>query len=233
MIEVKKLNKHFKKHHVLKDIDLEISKPGIYSILGPNGSGKTTLMKSILGLVIPQSGEIIVNNQSVLGGYEYRKNISYLPQIARFPDNLLVREIIKMVKDIRQQPADENRIIDLFNLHKELDKKIGTLSGGNKQKVNMVLAFMFDSPIIILDEPTTGLDPVATTKFKRLIEQEKAKGKYIIYTTHIMSLVEELSDEIIFILDGKIHYKGIIDDLRPEKEGFKLENAIAEIIENY
>ena len=231
MITIKDLNKFYGSHHVLTDINLNIDKPGIYAVLGPNGSGKSTLIKNILGLVLPKSGDILVNNKSIKDNCKYRNNISYLPQIARFPENLKVKELIKMVSNIRKQSSNHEELIDLFNIRKELNKKTGNLSGGNKQKVNMVLAFMFDNPIIILDEPTTGLDPVAITKFKALVKRKKEEGKIIIFTTHIMSLVEEISDEIIFILDGKIHYRGNMENIiEPEQES-TLEKAIANIIE--
>jgi len=95
----------------------------------------------------------------------------------------------------------------------------------------MVLGFMFDTPLLILDEPTTGLDPVALAKFKKIIRQKKKEGKTILYTTHIMSLVEELSDEIIFLLDGKIYFKGTLEDLLKESKQEKLEDAITSLIE--
>ncbi len=232
MIEIKGLDKFYKKNHVLKDVHLNINDGGIYAILGPNGSGKTTLIKSIIGLVIPQAGEININGSPISKTHLYRNDISYLPQIANFPDNLRVRELIDLIKDIRNQEALEKPLIEIFKLENELDKKLRNLSGGTKQKVNMVLAFMFDSPILILDEPTTGLDPVALAKFKKIIIQKKEEGKTILYTTHIMSLVEELSDEIIFLLDGKIYFKGNLNQILKESGQETLENAIASLIEN-
>lgn len=233
MIEIKGLHKFYKKNHVLKDIHLNISEGGIYAILGPNGSGKTTLIKSIIGLVIPQKGEIKINGSPIAGTHLYRNDISYLPQIANFPDNLRVKELINLVKDIRNQgSAAEQPLIEIFKLEGELNKKLRNLSGGTKQKVNMVLGFMFDSPLLILDEPTTGLDPVALSKFKKIILQKKEEGKTILYTTHIMSLVEELSDEIIFLLDGKIYFEGNLNQILKESGQNTLENAIAGLIEN-
>jgi Cu-processing system ATP-binding protein len=231
MIQIKELDKYYGKNHVLKDIDLSVKSGGIYAVLGPNGSGKTTLIKTILGLVIPQKGEIKINNSIIKGNHQYRNDISYLPQIANFPGNLKAKELINLVKDIRNQPADEKPLIDIFNLEPELNKRLRNLSGGTKQKINMVLGFMFDTPILILDEPTTGLDPVALAKFKKIIRQKKEEGKTILYTTHIMSLVEELSDEIIFLLDGEIYFKGKLEDLLKESKQDSLENAITSLIE--
>jgi len=231
MIEIRELNKYYNRNHILKDINLDIHDPGIYAILGPNGSGKTTLMKSIIGLVIPQSGSVMVNNINVKETHTYRDQISYLPQIAKFPDNLRVIELIRMIKDIRNQNGDEEPLIETFALRSELNKKLGNLSGGTRQKVNMLLGFLFDSPILILDEPTVSLDPVSLSKLKKLISEKKEQGKIILYTTHIMSLVEEFSDRIILLLNGRIIFNGNLQEIMKESGKTSLENAIAHIIE--
>lgn len=230
MIRVNKLVKNFGKVEVLKALDLDIRSGGIFAILGPNGSGKTTLIKSILGLVIPGSGEILVNDSSVLKKHDYRKEIDYLPQIASFPNNLTVSELIKMVKDLRKKPTREDALITLFGLQGFLDKKLGNLSGGTRQKVNLVLAFMFNSPLVILDEPTSGLDPVSLIHLKRLIREEKSKGKTILITSHIMDFVEEMSDEIVFLLDGRIYFQGTTEELKKQTGEHDLEHAIAAIL---
>jgi len=230
MIEFKNLYKKFGKLTVLDGLDLSIKKGGIFAILGPNGSGKTTLIKCLLGMVIPNHGEIIFEKQSVLKKWEYRNNLNYLPQIANFPPNLTVSELISMVKNLRPKESNEKELIDLFGLNEFLNKKLGNLSGGTKQKVNIVLTFMFDSDLIILDEPTTGLDPIALIHLKELIRLEKEKGKTILITTHIMSVVDELADEIVFLLDGKIYFKGSIEALKKQTQNENLEHAIANLI---
>jgi len=231
MIEIKELHKKFGKNLVLKGVDLSINEGGIFAILGPNGSGKTTLIKSILGMVIPQSGTIQLNGKSIKKDWKYRNEIDYLPQIANFPNNLTVRELIKMIKDLRaNNTSEDQRLIELFKLEPFLTKKLGTLSGGTKQKVNIVLTFMFNSPLIILDEPTTGLDPISLIRLKDLIKTEKEKGKTILITSHIMSFVEEISDEIVFLLEGKIYFKGSISELKTKTEQPDFEHAIASIL---
>jgi Cu-processing system ATP-binding protein len=211
-------------------VDLTIKEGGIFAILGPNGSGKTTLIKCILGMVIPQKGTIAIHDQDIKNNSNYRFKIDYLPQIANFPSNLKVRELIKMIKDLRSNTNEDKRLIELFKLEPFLDKKLGTLSGGTKQKVNIVLTFMFNSPIIILDEPTSGLDPLSLIRLKDLIQAEKAKGKTILITSHIMSFVEEVADEIVFILEGKIYFKGCISDLKEKTKQSDFEHAIASIL---
>jgi len=230
MIEIKNLHKKFGKLTVLDGLDLSIKSGGIFAVLGPNGSGKTTLIKSVLGMVIPNAGDILINGVSVLKQSDYRNEINYLPQIANFPANLTVTELIEMVKNLRPKAANEHGLVELFGLTPFLTKKLGNLSGGTKQKVNIVLTFMFDSDLIILDEPTTGLDPISLIHLKEIIQKEKAKGKTLLITTHIMSLVDEIADEIVFLLDGKIYFKGSIPELKAKTKQDDLEHAIASLL---
>lgn len=230
MIEIKDLQKKFGKQEVLKGVDISVEKGKIYAVLGPNGSGKTTIIKSILGMVIKDKGDIIVDGVNIAKSAKYRNNIDYLPQIANFPGNLKVHELIKMIKDIRGNKADELPLIKRFGLEPFLNKKLSNLSGGTKQKVNLVLAFMFDSPILILDEPTSGLDPVAMLHLKNLILETKQKGKLILITSHIISFVEEMADEIIFLLEGTIYYKGTMQGLNEKTKETSLERAMAKLL---
>lgn len=233
MVKIENLNKQFGKNKILKGLDLTINKSGIFTILGPNGSGKTTLIKCILGMVIPNTGSIEILGESTKNNWNYRKKIDYLPQIANFPSNLKVRELITMIKDLRGQTDRDKLLIERFNLGSFLDKKLGNLSGGTKQKVNLVLTFMFNSPLIILDEPTTGLDPIALIRLKELIREEKENGKTILITSHIMSFVEEVSDEIVFLLEGRIYFQGSILDLKTKTEQSNFEYAIASILKKH
>ncbi|MCA0152638.1 ABC transporter ATP-binding protein [Winogradskyella vincentii] len=234
MVEIKDLHKSFSKNNVLNGVDLNINKGGIFAVLGPNGSGKTTIIKSILGMVIPNKGSIKVFDSDIKKSSDYRHKIDYMPQIANFPSNLKVIELIKMIKDLRGATDKDQMLIETFKLEPFLNKKLGTLSGGTKQKVNIVLTFMFDSPIIILDEPTTGLDPISLIRLKELIATEKQKGKAILITSHIMSFVEEVADEIVFILEGKIYFRGSIKALQEKTKEKDFEHAIANIlIENH
>ena len=231
MITVRGLHKRFGKLSVLEGIDLEIDSPGIITILGPNGSGKTTLIKCLLGMAIPDKGSLIFNGKDILGEWDYRNEISYMPQIARFPPNLKVIELFNMIKNLWRGGGDDGALIAAFKLEPVLDKKLSTLSGGTAQKVNIVLTFMFDSPVIILDDLTTGLDHVALLRFKKLIWEEKNKGKTILITTHIMSFVEEISDRIVFLLDGNIYFEGTVADIKTQTGENDLESAIATILQ--
>ena len=181
-------------------------------------------------MVIPDNGTISINGNSIKNKWNYRNEIDYLPQIANFPANLTVQELIKMIKDLRNLRGEDQQLIDLFKLSPFLNKKLSNLSGGTKQKVNLLLTLMFDSPLIILDEPTTGLDPIALLHLKKLILQEKAKGKTILITSHIMSFVEEMADQIVFLLEGKVYFKGDITALLTQTDEPNFEHAIANLL---
>ena len=233
MIKIEDLHKKFGRNQVLSGTNLSIKSPGIYAVLGPNGSGKTTLIKCILGMVIPTSGEIEVEGKAVKKNWKYRQEINYLPQIANFPGNLRVFELIAMIKDLRQKPSQDDVLVSSFGLAPYLNNKLASLSGGTRQKVNILLAFMFNSPLIILDEPTTGLDPAALISLKKLIQKEKSQGKTILITTHIMQFVEEMADTIIYLLEGKIYFKGTIKELKERTGENNFDHAIATIATNF
>lgn len=230
MIRIKNLHKRFGKLTVLDDLFLDFGEKGIHVILGPNGSGKTTLIKCILGMVIPNKGSIEINDRMILGDWEYRKYLAYMPQIANFPKNLTVQELFNMIEDLRGTSDNLKRLIKEFAMEPFLQKRLGNLSGGTTQKVNIIITFMFDSPLLILDEPTSGLDPVAMINLKKLIFEEKEKGKTILISTHIMGLVEEISDEIIFLLEGKIYFQGTVEELLNQTTKKSLESSIADIL---
>lgn len=231
MIQISDLHKAFGKNQVLKGVNLAIDTPGIVAVLGPNGSGKTTLIKSLLGMVVPDEGKIVINNEPIKQRWSYRNHIDYLPQIANFPNNLTVLELIHMIQDLRNnKEADYLKLVQRFGIESFLNKKLVNLSGGTKQKVNLVLTFMFDSPLIILDEPTSGLDPIALLTLKELLMEEKAKGKTLLVTSHIMSFVNEVADSIVFILEGTIYFQGTIKQLKERTQAVDFEHAIASIL---
>lgn len=233
MIEIKNLTKSFGTLQVLKGMSLIIPSGQSLGIVGPNGAGKTTLIKSILGLTKPDSGSIIVDGTLLNGNFEYRRNIGYMPQVARYPENMRVRELLEFIKGLRDQEAVyEQELIDQFLLGPELDKMLRNLSGGNRQKVGAILAMMFNPGILFFDEPTAGLDPRASHRFKQRVEVEKKSGKTVIITSHIMSELEQLVDHVLFILDGKIRYNGPMADLLASSNETRLEQAIASMMEN-
>ena len=233
MIEIKELQKMFGKFEVLKNINLSCKKGECIALIGPNGCGKTTLIKSVLGMVLPDSGTIHFNGNSVLGEYLYREKIGYMPQIGRYPDNMTIGQIIEMIKKIRNSSDDlDEDLLHAFELEKMFDKQMRTLSGGTTQKVSAVLAFLFNPDILILDEPTAGLDPLAAEVLKEKIIKEKEKGKLILITSHLLSELDDLITEIIFMQEGKVHFHQKVEELKTTTGEEKISKAIAKILKN-
>ena len=233
MIEIKNIYKKFGKLEVLNDVNLVFNKGECIALIGPNGCGKTTLIKSILGMVIPTKGDILFDEKSILNKYKYRDQIGYMPQIGRYPDYMTVGQIIEMIKKIRNsdEVLDED-LIKAFELEKIFDKQMRTLSGGTTQKVSAILAFLFNPDVLILDEPTAGLDPLASEILKEKIIKEREKGKLILITSHLLSELDDMISQIIFMQDGKVHFHKSIADLLESTNEQKISKAIAKILKN-
>ncbi|MFI5222522.1 MAG: ABC transporter ATP-binding protein [Bacteroidia bacterium] len=231
MIRIENLNKSFNKLPVVKNISVEFSHAEVVSVIGPNGSGKTTLIKCLLGMVIPDSGEISINGKNILHDWNYRSRIGYMPQIGRYPDNMKVGHLFDMMKDIRdQKDGFDEELIREYKLQAIFEKPMRTLSGGTRQKVSAALAFLFDPQILVLDEPSAGLDPMASEILKSKILKEKNKGKLVLITSHIMSEVEEISDRVLFIVEGNLKFFKTISELRTSTGEEKLGKAVAQIM---
>ncbi len=231
MIEIQNISKKFGKLEVLKGVNLLCKKGECIALIGPNGCGKTTLIKSILGMVLPDNGSIVFNGKSVVGEYVYREKIGYMPQIGRYPDNMTIGQIIEMIKKIRNtnNELDED-LLKSFELENMFDKQMRTLSGGTTQKVSAVLAFLFNPEVLILDEPTAGLDPLASEILKEKIIKEKEKGKLIFITSHLLSELDDLITEIIFMQEGEVHFHKKVEVLKAETNEIKISKAIASIL---
>lgn len=232
MIEIKQLNKKFGKLHILKDINLTAKKGQCIALIGPNGCGKTTLIKSFLGMVVPDSGSIQFNGYSVIKEYKYRNQIGYMPQIGRYPENMTVGQIFEMVKDIRQSNDLDLELYNLFEIDEISNKKMSTLSGGTTQKVSAALAFMFKPEVLILDEPTAGLDPLASETLKEKVIKEKQKGKLILITSHLLSELDDLVTEIIFMNEGELIFHQSVQQLKIDTQEEKISKAIAKILKS-
>jgi Cu-processing system ATP-binding protein len=231
MISIKKVDKKFGTTHALMDVELLLKKGRSYALIGPNGSGKTTLIKSILGLVIPSAGEILFDGRTIANDWKYRENIGYMPQIGRYPENMTVGQLMEMLKSIRKNAENlDETLIDEFRLEKIYNKRMHTLSGGTRQKVSAALAFLFNPLVLILDEPTAGLDPVSVEILKDKIQIEKTKNKLLIISSHILSDLDELTSDVIYIYEGQVHYNNSIEALKEETRETRLGKAIATMI---
>lgn len=231
MITVTELNKRFGKLDVLKSITVGFDSGKSYAMIGPNGSGKTTLIKCILGMVLPDSGGIAVNGKSIANDWSYRNQIGYMPQIGRYPDQMKIGQIFDMICDLRQaQSNTDEELIKEFKLDQMRDKRMHTLSGGTRQKVSACIAFLFRPPILILDEPTAGLDPIAVETLKAKIAAEKNNDCTFLITSHVMSDLDELTSDVVYLEEGKILFNDTIDLLKEETREIKLGRAIATIM---
>jgi Cu-processing system ATP-binding protein len=231
MIRVRGLSMHYGRLHVLRSLDLDIARGSVTAVLGPNGAGKTTLIKSILGLVRSTGGSIDVNGIRVNGNGDYRACIGYMPQIPRYPENLTVREILHMIKDLRGRFDDlDEELVGLFDLESQYEKPFKALSGGNRQRVSAAIAFMFRPELLILDEPTAGLDPLASSTLKDKVLRERERGRTILLTSHVMSEIEELADTVIYILDGTVHFEESVKALLERTGEGTLERALARMM---
>lgn len=232
MIQAINITKKFGKLKALDNVSVTFSNGECIALLGPNGCGKTTLIKSLLGMVVPDGGTIHFNNELITGKWMYRSQIGYMPQIGRYPENMTIRNVIDMMKDIRkgitQNPDEE--LVESFGLNNMMQKKMSTLSGGTTQKVSAALAFMFNPGVLILDEPTAGLDPVSSEKLKQKIIKEKQNGKLILITSHILSELDELITEVFYMQEGKLLFHKKLAALKEETSEEKLSKAIAKIV---
>jgi Cu-processing system ATP-binding protein len=231
MIRIRGLTKRFGSVQVLRAVDLEIAAGRVTAIVGPNGAGKTTLMKSILGLTRIDDGKVLIDGERVGDDPAYRARIGYMPQIARFPENLSANELIAMLRDLRG-PATEldDELIERLHLADHLGKPFRTLSGGTRQKVNAVLAFLFRPDLLVLDEPTSGLDPVSSAILRDKILEVRDSGRTVIVTSHVLSDLDALADDIAFLVDGEVGFAGRVHDLKLATRQLSLERAIAHVM---
>lgn len=230
MITVANVSKSFGKVQALRSVDLSCQAGEVIALIGANGCGKTTLIKSILGMVVPDEGEIRFQQELIQQNWEYRKHIGYMPQIGRYPENMSIAQVLDMLRDIRRVPesALDNDLYEAFKLEEILDKRMGTLSGGTRQKVSAQLAFMFNPSVLILDEPTAGLDPLSTELLKEKIAQEK--GKLVLITSHILSDLDDIVTHIVYMQEGEIYFKKTMQELKEETGKLRLSEAIAHIM---
>jgi len=232
MLESIQLSKSFGKLKVLDGVSVRMQAGQAVSFIGPNGSGKTTFIKCLLGLVIPDSGDVTMNGEHILGNWDYRRHIGYMPQIGRYPDHIRVGQLFDMIQEIRRgtyQRLDDD-LMRAFEVDTFAHKTMRTLSGGTRQKVSACLAFMFDPAVLILDEPTAGLDPLSSEILKEKVLAEKAKGKLTLLTSHILSDLDELTTDVLYIMEGKVLFYQPIEQLKAQTGEDKLHRAIANVM---
>jgi len=231
MIAANNITKKFGKVYALDNVSVTCNSGECIALIGPNASGKTTFIKSVLGMVVPDSGTISFNNIPIANQWAYRDRIGYMPQIGRYPENMTIAQVFKLMKAIRKpiRTMDED-LIKSFELEKVMDKRMRTLSGGTRQKVSASIAFLFNPDVLILDEPTAGLDPVSSELLKLKITEEKNQGKLILVTSHVLSELDDLVSEVLYMQDGKLNFQKSLALLKQETGEQKLSKAIAKVM---
>ncbi|MEO7175139.1 MAG: ABC transporter ATP-binding protein [Saprospiraceae bacterium] len=231
MIEIQATSKTFGKLPVLRDINLRLDKGECIALIGPNGCGKTTLIKSILGMVMPDTGDILFNGKSIKGDDSYRRNIGYMPQIGRYPENMSIGQVLSMIKGIRNSlnPLDEV-LYQEFEIEKMLHKRMRTLSGGTVQKVSATIALLFNPEVLILDEPTAGLDPLAAEILKTMIIKKRDEGALILITSHILSELEDIVTQVVFMQSGDLIFHKDVSALKLESGQNTISKSIIHIL---
>lgn len=232
MIRAEAISKSFGKLNVLREVSVRLDTGRVVAVIGPNGSGKTTFIKTLLGMVVPDSGTVLFDNQLIVKQHAYRSQIGYMPQIGHYPANLKIRQLFEMMIDVRKNATtqlDED-LVAAFQLKALFEKPLGTLSGGTKQKVSAALAFLFNPSVLILDEPTAGLDPLSSEILKEKIQKEHQKGKLILITSHVMSDLDELATDVLYLQDGSVQFYKTITELKLETGESKLGRVIAQLM---
>ncbi|TXI31565.1 MAG: ABC transporter ATP-binding protein [Niabella sp.] len=230
-MEIKNLTKHFGKLRALDNLNLTLALGECVALIGPNGCGKTTLIKSILGMVLPEKGDIIFDGKNIKNDNEYRRKIGYMPQIGRYPENMTIGHVIEMIQGIRNDEKETDRdLFEGYEIDKMLGKKMRTLSGGTTQKVSATLAFMFHPKVLILDEPTAGLDPIAAEILKQKIIEAKNRGCLILITSHLLSELEDLVSQVVFMQEGKLILHQDVQDLKRDTQQDTIAKSIVHLL---
>jgi Cu-processing system ATP-binding protein len=234
MIVTRSISKTFGKLKALNTISVSFKAGETISLIGPNGSGKTTFIKCLLGMVIPDGGTIEFDGKNIRDNWQYRAGIGYMPQIGRYPDNMTIGQIFDMIMDLRRYEKEktDRELIHSFGLDQMLSKRMRTLSGGTRQKVSAAIAFLFHPRVLILDEPTAGLDPLSSEILKEKIRKEKEQGKLILISSHILSDLDDLVTEVIYLQDGQLLFHKNMSALRSDTGEEKLSKAIASIMKS-
>lgn len=233
MIRIEQISKSYGKIEVLRRISVQFELGQSIAILGPNASGKTTLIKTILGMVKPDGGDIYFDGQDIQQSRLYLKQLGYMPQIGRYPDHMRVGQVIDLMQSLRasiDQPIVDDDLIQEFELEDIYNKPMYTLSGGTRQKLGAALAFLFDPPVLILDEPTASLDPISREVMQEKLIQVKESGKLLIITSHILSELEDIVSHVFYLSEGQQLFFFSIEEIRHLTNEYKLSKAITKMV---
>ena len=232
-VEFSSVGKRYGKLWALRDLNVTFKQGEVVMVIGPNGSGKTTMIKCLLGLVRPTEGSIVVNGAVIGADPAYRSTIGYMPQISQFPAALTIGQLLDMMRDIRglDDACADDRLIAELGLDKQLDKRLSDLSGGTRQKVSAVLAFRSKPQILVMDEPTAGLDPVSAGKVLGRAAEVRRTGGTVLITSHLMEEVEAMADRIAYLEDGQLRFILPMTEIIERTGQHRLAKALPELLE--
>jgi ABC-type multidrug transport system ATPase subunit len=216
VIEVDHMTKRFAKFAAVSDISFRVKEGEVFALLGPNGSGKTTTLKSMVGLNVPTSGQILINGfDTQRYPKETRQLVSYLPQRVVFPENLTAREVLRFFARLRKLPVEQaDEALERARFDGFSDKLVGEFSGGMVQRLGLAVIALPNAPILLLDEPTANLDPQGVKRFREFVLSQKEDGKTIIFSTHLLPEAEQLADRVGIFVGGRLVAQESVESLR-------------------
>ena len=232
MIRVEGLTKRFGAFTAVDDVSFEVRKGEVFAFLGPNGSGKTTTMKSIVGLTLPTKGRVLVDGVDVAADQKRARNrIAYLPQRVVFPETLTAREVVRFYSSLRNIPAAiADEALSRAGFNGASDRPVQEFSGGMVQRLGMTVVSIPGAPVLVLDEPTANLDPQGVKRFRDFVLEQKAAGKTVLFSTHLLAEAEQLADRVAIFVGGKLRALESIEGLR---KTFLHEGTIEDVYLHY
>ncbi|MGL4741336.1 MAG: ABC transporter ATP-binding protein [Sarcina sp.] len=234
IIIISNLRKSYDKGEVLKGINLEITRGEVIGYIGSNGAGKSTTVKLMLGLVDEYSGDINIFGKNIKDGIEYKRRIGYVPEVADLYDALTPREYFRFLGGlygVAEADIDKRGLamMDIFGVKDVYDSRIASFSKGMRQKTVIVSSLIHNPDILFFDEPLTGLDANSVMIFKDIIVSLAKKGKTIFYSSHIMEVVEKISNRIILLDQGEVRADGTIEELKNMSQEGSLESIFSKL----
>ncbi|MCU0647894.1 MAG: ABC transporter ATP-binding protein [Gemmatimonadaceae bacterium] len=230
LLSLRSIAKRFGRTRVLDDVTADVHRGRITALVGPNGSGKSTLNKILLGFVSPDHGTAMFDGHDLLRSADARATIGYMPQQPRLPEQLTARDLLELLHRLRPDAARDERALDLLQVGPLFDTRLGVLSGGQRQRINAALALHFRPVLAVLDEPTAGLDPDSAQQLKLLLRDLTREGRSVLVTSHVLSELETLADDVLFLLEGRVAFAGPLAALRARATDGSLEGAIAAVM---
>lgn len=234
VLRLEHLSKRFGNKEVLKDINFSVNSGEIIGYIGSNGAGKSTTIKIILGLIDDYDGDVCVFGENVKGKHEYKRKIGYVPEVSDMYDNLTAYEYISFIGNLYglgsfNAVSKAKEMMSVFGIEDAIDGRIHTFSKGMRQKLSIITGMLHNPDILFLDEPLSGIDANSVMVFKEIIQGLKNQGKTIFYSSHILEVVEKLSDRILLLNEGNIVLDGTMNEVREKQSDSTLESIFNDV----